>query len=679
MGHSRGGDVVTLTGFIGRLLYGVFFVVVVPLALTAWAARLAPVVPLPAPHHPAGGAMVAAVGLALLALGILDLIRRGHGLPMNAFPPRLFVRAGGYRWLRNPIYIGFGLIVAGAALARGSAAGLWVVAPVTALAMLALVWGYERHDLLARFGPSAMDPPLLSLPRPGSQAPTAAERAALYVWVLVPWLVAFYALQALGPAPDAFSTALPFERAWPVMPWTEAVYVSAYLFVPAAPLLARRADGLRRLAVSGTAATIVVTLAWLVVPVVATNRPFEAESAMGRLLAWEQAHSTGVAAFPAFHVLWALLVAELWADNGRVTGRVAWTVLGWAWALAIAVSTLTTSMHTVLEVAAAFALFVPLRDPEATREWTRRATEQLANSWREWHVGRVRVINYGVYAAAGAGTGVLLAGMASGAHPEAVVWVACCVLVGAGTWAQWLEGSSRLLRPFGWYGGVIGGTIGLFSSALAGVPVLPLICVRGAVHPDLGTAALPREWLLPRRPRLSGHRHPLRAPALARHEDRGPRERAAASDAALLHSRQRGGGARAPPAARTWRRRRPRGRALPRPERHRAVRRGVLPRRTTDAGHRRPAHLPVARHRPDGRRDRDDHAAVGAARRRVRGAVPAARRGCRRNGAGHRPGDGRGLSAVQPPLLAPGGGGLTRAEPSTVDTSAAPPSSYRAT
>lgn len=282
------------------------------------------------------------------------------------------------------------------------------------------------------------------------------ERAAVYVWVLVPWVVAFYAVQALGPAPDAFALALPFERNWPVVPWTEAVYVSAYLFVTAAPLVARSADGLRRLAVSGAAATIIVTLAWLVVPVTATNRAFEVDGAMAQLLAWEQAHSSGVAAFPAFHVLWALLVAELWADNGRVTGRGAWTALGWAWALAIAVSTLTTGMHTVLEVASAVLFFVPLRNPDAAREWLRRSTERLANSWREWHVGRVRVINYGIYAAAGAGGGVLLAGAASGAHPRAVVWVGCCILIGAGAWAQWLEGSSRLLRPFGWYGGVLG-------------------------------------------------------------------------------------------------------------------------------------------------------------------------------------------------------------------------------
>lgn len=466
---------VTAAGAIGRLLYGVLFVVVVPLVLVVWAMRLESAVPLPVPRAPGWGALVAALGGALLAAGIADLIRRGQGLPMNAFPPRLFVRTGIYRWLRNPIYVGFGLLTGGVALAAGSPAGLWVVTPVTALGMLALVWGYERHDLTARFGPSAMDPPLLSLPRQVHGPPSAAQRAAVYVWVMLPWLVAFYSLQALGRAPDAFSVALPFERAWPVIQWTEAVYVSSYVIVPAAPLVALGARGLRRLAISGAAGTVVVTLLWLVIPVAATNRPFDPAGAMGRLLAWEQAQSAGVAAFPAFHVLWALLIAELSVDNGRVSGRAWWPRLGWAWAVAVTVSTVTTGMHTVLEVLAAVALFVPLRDPDATRDRIRHATERLANSWREWRFGPVRVINYAAWAAAAAASGVLVAGMALGERAGAVVWVGCCILVGAGTWAQWLEGSSRLLRPFGWYGGVVGATIGAASAALAGVPLVPVM------------------------------------------------------------------------------------------------------------------------------------------------------------------------------------------------------------
>lgn len=243
-------------------------VVVVPLALALWAARLEPVVPLRVQAAPALGVAAAALGLVLLALGIADLIRRGRGLPMNAFPPRLFVRAGVYRWIRNPIYVGFGLSVAGVALARRSAAGLWVVAPITVLGMLALVWGYERHDLVARFGPSALDPPLLSLPRDVDGPPTPSQRAAVYVWVLLPWLAAFYGVQALGRAPDVFTTVLPVERGWPVLQWTEALYVLAYVTVPTAPLVALGARGLRRFAVAGIVGTLVVTLLWLVIPTV---------------------------------------------------------------------------------------------------------------------------------------------------------------------------------------------------------------------------------------------------------------------------------------------------------------------------------------------------------------------------------------------------------------------------
>lgn len=474
---------VTAAGAFARLLYGGLFVVVVPLALWLWAMRLAPVVPLPGVRAPASGALVSAGGMALLTLGIADLIRRGRGLPMNAFPPPVFVRAGVFRWLRNPIYIGFGLLVAGVSVVVGSAAGLFVVAPITMLSMVALVWGYERHDLVARFGPSALDPPRLSLPRGGDGAPTFSARAAVYVWVLMPWLVIYELVQALGRPPDEFRLALSIEQGWPVVQWTEAVYVSAYACVPLAPLLARSGRGLRRFAIAGLVATIVVSLCWLIVPVVATNRAFEPTGVWGRLLALEQGTSKGVAAFPAFHVLWALLVADLCADNTRTTGRQWWTAAGWTWTIAVALSTLTTGMHTLLEVAAATALFIVVRDPDATLERIRRATERLANSWREWRLGPIRVINYGFYAAAAAATGVLVAGTALGTHPLAVAWVGACILVGAGTWAQWLEGSSRLLRPFGWYGGVGGAVIGTVTATFAGVPLLPLMASYACAAP----------------------------------------------------------------------------------------------------------------------------------------------------------------------------------------------------
>jgi Phospholipid methyltransferase len=65
--------------------------------------------------------------------------------------PRLFVAAGPYRWVRNPIYIAAPLIVSGEAWLFLSAA-LLLYAGVLAVAFDLLVIGYEEPRLRARFG-----------------------------------------------------------------------------------------------------------------------------------------------------------------------------------------------------------------------------------------------------------------------------------------------------------------------------------------------------------------------------------------------------------------------------------------------------------------------------------------------------------------------------------------------
>jgi protein-S-isoprenylcysteine O-methyltransferase Ste14 len=458
-----------------RLAYGALFVLVLPAGLVLWARSAAPMIPLPAIHSAGAGMAILAGGVLLLALGIHGLVQRGGGLPMNAFPPPRLVRSGVFRWVGHPIYLGFSFACAGAAIAAGSAAGLWLVTPTVMLGVAALVWGYERHDLARRFGAAALEPPLLSLPRGGGTA-TAAERAAVLLWVLGSWLLCYAAVQALGRPPDAFQTALPFERDWPVLPWTELVYASCYLFIPLTLLVVRPAAPLRRFAVQGIIATVVVTICWLTIPVVAANRPFTATGLGGRMLAFEQDYSRGVAAFPAFHVLWALLAAAAWAGYGRAVERPWWGLAGWAWAVAIALSCLTTGAHTLIEVGAAVVLFPFLARYEQCWERLRQVTEGVANSWREWRIGPVRVINHGGWAAAAGAVGFLVTGYFVGRERLWTVWwLGGCVVVGAGLWAQLLEGSSRLLRPFGWYGGLLGAVLATFALGIAGVPVLPLL------------------------------------------------------------------------------------------------------------------------------------------------------------------------------------------------------------
>ena len=469
---------------VARLAYGSLFVFVVPVGLVLWAAATDAVVPLPAIRSTAAGAVSLAVGLVLMVWGTRDLIARGGGLPMNAFPPPRFVRSGIFMWIRNPIYIGFCIACAGASLAVGSPAGLWLVTPVVCLACAALVFGYERHDLAGRFGEDALRPPVLSLPRGDGEAPTPAQRVAVFLWVLIPWLIAYLAVKAIGTAPDAFDTALPFERRWPVLQWTEFLYASTYVVIPVTVLIVRTQRDLRRFAVRGALAIPLVTLIWLTVPVVAVNRPFAAAHPLGRLLAFEQGHSNGGAAFPAFHVLWGLIAADAWAANARASKRRLWAWAGWTWAWLMTVSCLTTGMHTLLDVAAALLLFLPLRRYETVWTAIQRATERVANSWQEWRIGPLRVINHGAWAAAAGGVGLAVAGSAAGTDRLGpVILIGLCALVGAGLWAQWLEGSSKLLRPFGWYGGVIGGVLGAFAAGVMGAPILALLAAFAIAAP----------------------------------------------------------------------------------------------------------------------------------------------------------------------------------------------------
>jgi hypothetical protein len=134
------------------------------------------------------------------------------------------------------------------------------------------------------------------------------------------------------------------------------------------------------------------------------------------------------------------------------------------WATLITISCITTGMHALADIVAAAIVFVMLLQYRRIWEGFRRASERIANSWHEWRWHGVRLINYGLYAALAATVGLWIAASLGG---PGIFWqlvlVHLCGLVGAGLWAQQLEGSSRLSRPFGYYGSVIG----IFVGAIA--------------------------------------------------------------------------------------------------------------------------------------------------------------------------------------------------------------------
>lgn len=464
-----------------RVCYAVVFCVVLPALLVAWAALMP--MALPAVHEPWLGAGLTLVGVGLLVGGMWALWTRGGGLPMNVAPPPRFVSTGVYALSSHPIYLGFCLACLGVSLWFASAAGLWVICPLVVAGCFALVWGYERHDLLARFeGAYQRYEPLLSLPPAGDTAPTLKQRLGVYLVVLAPWLGLYELLALVPPSPHALSTALDFERDWPVWQWAELIYGSTYLGVLLVPLLVQPRTTLRRFAVDGLWGTAIGIFCFVVLPLTFAPRPFEPQSFAGHLLAFErQCDPAIVNACPSFHGFWALLVATTLAPRSR-----RWAIASWLWAIAVILSCVATAMHGVVDMLAALALFLLVRNLGDFYRMALHACEHLANSYRFWRVGPIRIINHAAWSFAAGAVGVLLIGYLAGPSClPAVILVAMASLIGAMLWAQFIEGSPRLLRPFGYYGAIVGGVLGCLGAWLLGTSPWLILAATAAAAPAI--------------------------------------------------------------------------------------------------------------------------------------------------------------------------------------------------
>lgn len=99
-----------------------------------------------------------ALGIALMAAGgmlalacVATFVTRGEGTPAPIDPPRKFVAAGPYKFVRNPMYIGGFLVLVGFGLYKRSPAILLFALPWLLLAHLFVVF-YEEPHLRTKFG-----------------------------------------------------------------------------------------------------------------------------------------------------------------------------------------------------------------------------------------------------------------------------------------------------------------------------------------------------------------------------------------------------------------------------------------------------------------------------------------------------------------------------------------------
>jgi prolipoprotein diacylglyceryltransferase len=408
-----------------------------------------------------------------------DLWVHGGGLPMNAAPPPRYVERGIYRLLPHPIYSGFCLVCAGVSIAVGSASGLWLVSPVVAMGCTALVLGYERHDLQERFGRESRR----LLPAESLLPPATFDRLACYGFVLLPWAGVYGLLHLLGRPFHFRSAFILTGNGGLVIHAAMAICASAYIGFAIAPLIAHTRSDLRLLCVRSLAAMAIAFALFLFIPMILNLDVVPSSSVLWELAGPNPAMGSGWQYFPSMPVLFALLFAQALEQRWPWTRWIAglWAILITTGSLLLTFLGSTLFQREFVPVLGALVSFVLATYLPQVWQAIRAIAEHIANSWQEWRIGPIRVINHGAYAGLAAFLAIWISAVLAGpGHLTAILFASTAAVVGAALWAQYVEGSPQLLRPYGFYGGLLGGTLGALAAPLFHTSVWLLLGVFSA-------------------------------------------------------------------------------------------------------------------------------------------------------------------------------------------------------
>ena len=316
----------------GRCFYAFVFCVFIPYLLWSGARAWEPFMKLEPIHSTAAGMTAVLAGAILMGGSMMALKKQGGGLPMNAFPPPRFVSSGFYGLVPHPIYVGFCLACAGISLWTGSAAGLYVMTPLAVMGCLAIVWGYERLDLIRRFGTSA--PPTLAGLPPNTDEPAGWHRRCTgLVLIGAFWAAAYYG-GALTRVTEGAPDCRVFGESGNVVSESAVwVYQSIYIIVPLVLLFfSNTCRRLRRMEVMVYGCFGLGLFLFLMIPFSCPLKEFQPETLAGHALLLDRRELPDCCvAFPSFHVLWALITAFfLWRDVSRPAG-----IAAFFWAAAL--------------------------------------------------------------------------------------------------------------------------------------------------------------------------------------------------------------------------------------------------------------------------------------------------------------------------------------------------------
>ncbi len=453
---------------LGKILYALLFLVLVPLLLFFWAKNTEHVVNYPAIKSISLGSIICIFGILLISWGMISLIKFGDGLPMNAFPPSKFVKQGPYLFISNPIYVGFILLMIGFFIAIGSASGLWLVTPITTLGIIALILGYENISLKKRF-PNEKMTTHLDIPNKGSGNAHLREKISSFILAISLFLIGnFIIIFLVGGTKPLFENSwnLDFKIA------TLQEFYLGFLFVFSVPFIVKSRNLLREWVIMVIIATILSVYIALLLPSI---------GAQYLSINLEASNIYETLKLISINIPFYLTLVSLKTYKKQFNK---FALIFYLMAFLIGSIQLINSKSLILNLLSSLIIFFIVSNYLKIWIFFRYHSNRIANSWKEWVFGSIRIINHGFYVGFGSFIGILIAGVLAGKlFAWAILAFAIAVILFSAIWAQIIEGSEKLKRPYGYYGGLVGIFFASFIVWLMGINVWVIIGVISVIMP----------------------------------------------------------------------------------------------------------------------------------------------------------------------------------------------------
>ena len=218
---------------------------------------------------------------------------------------------------------------------------------------------YWRVLLCMWAGPQPLPDP--GRERSGGDAGKTSEREALVVNLAISLVFAVFFWLLYGSASALFHAApalhrvdFAFEQAIPFVPWAALVYLTVTPFLWIAPFVLRTPERLIPLVATLALQVLVAWWIFLLFPVQVSFPRHDVAGFAGLLYSLADAINLDGNNVPSLHVALSISVAWACAEGKTVLVRAAF----WGWASLIALSTILTHQHNVLDVVTGAALAV---------------------------------------------------------------------------------------------------------------------------------------------------------------------------------------------------------------------------------------------------------------------------------------------------------------------------------